>query len=315
MKHNAICLMGPTASGKTALSLAIAKRYPVEIISVDSTMVYCDMDIGSAKPTVEERAVCPHHLIDVRTPEESYSAADFCQDAKRLITDICARGRMPLLVGGTMMYFRALQQGLSNLPKSDPIIRARLQARLETEGLAELYNALMQCDPPMAARLHPHDTQRILRALEVFEQTGRPMSIQQTGGSAKEDTILYHNMALFPENRVWLHQRIAERFEIMLKQGFLEEVDRLQAKYNWSLANPSARSVGYRQALEYLAGGLSYEQFVERGIVETRQLAKRQLTWLRGWPQMVYLEPQSPSLDEQCLAAIAKISDNPSDNI
>lgn len=307
--------MGPTASGKTALSLTIAAQYPVEIISVDSAMVYCDMNIGSAKPSPEEMAVCPHHLIDIRTPLESYSAADFCGDAKRLITDICARGRIPLLVGGTMMYFRALQQGLSNLPRSSPDIRMQLQERLEREGLPTLYESLIKCDPVMARRLHPNDTQRILRALEVYEQTGRPMSSQQTGGERGDDVLQYHNIALFPENRAWLHQRIAERFHIMLEQGFLDEVRMLQRKYNWCLASPSARAVGYRQALEHLSGALSYREFLEKGIVETRQLAKRQLTWLRGWQDVSYLEPQSAIFYEQGLAAIAKISDNPRDKI
>lgn len=302
--------MGPTASGKTALSLTIAKEYPVEIISVDSAMIYCDMDIGSAKPSPEEMAVCPHHLIDIRTPEESYSAADFCADALRLMAEIHQRGNTPLLVGGTMMYFRALQQGLSDLPKSAPEIRAGLQARLLCDGLPSLYQALCDCDPIMATRLHPNDTQRIMRALEVFEQTGLPMSLQQTGGSPQGDGWQYHNLALFPKNRAWLHQRIAVRFHLMLEQGFLDEVRGLQKKYAWSLDCPSARSVGYRQALEHLAGLLSYEEFIERGIVETRQLAKRQLTWLRSWSEVSYLEPQDPDLHEQGLAVIAKISDN-----
>lgn len=305
--------MGPTASGKTALSLAIAKEYPVEIISVDSAMIYCDMNIGSAKPSAEEMAVCPHHLIDIRTPTESYSAADFCTDALRLIAEIRRRGNIPLLVGGTMMYFRALQQGLSDLPKSAPDIRAALQARLVSDGLPSLYEALCACDPVMAERLHPNDTQRIMRALEVFEQTGRPMSLQQTGGSLKDEGIRYHNLALFPQHRAWLHQRIAARFQLMIEQGFLDEVQSLQEKYNWSLACSSARSVGYRQALEYVTGLLSYDEFIERGIVETRQLAKRQLTWLRSWPEISYLEPQDPSLHEQGLAVIAKISDNRND--
>mgnify|MGYP003557781435 CR=1 FL=1 len=277
----AIFLMGPTAAGKTALAMALHSRLPVEIISVDAAQVYRGLDIGTAKPTLEERARTPHRLIDIRDPAETYSAAEFCEDALQAMQEITAAGRIPLLVGGTMFYFRALEQGLPQLPSADPSVRVCLQRELEQHGQAALHARLATLDPARAARIHPKDPQRILRALEIIILTGRTASSYlKQGGSP----LPYHvvKLALYPENRAWLHQRISERFHAMLAQGLLDEAQALFARSELLPTLPSVRTVGYRQAGLYLSKKVNYNQMVEMGIAATRQLAKRQLTWLRA---------------------------------
>lgn len=280
------CLMGPTASGKTALACELLGRFPFEIISVDSAMIYRGMDIGTAKPTSEELALYPHHLIDIRDPIESFSVAEFCEEANTLCEDIISRGKIPFLVGGTMMYFNALQQGLAALPKADESLRASLTQEAQARGWEHMHASLAVIDPLSARKIHPHDSQRIQRALEVYYVSGKPMSILLQD----EKTNLaytYVNLILFPEDRSWLHARIATRFETMLRLGFLEEVQGLLQQWPGVVSCPAMRSVGYRQACEYLLDegqNKDYASFCYKGLVATRQLAKRQLTWLRQWP-------------------------------
>lgn len=297
----AVLLMGPTASGKTGLALELARRYPAEIVSVDSALVYRGMDIGTAKPTPEEQASCPHHLIDILDPTDSYSAAQFAADATRLVDEITARGRLPLLVGGTMLYFKALREGLSDLPQADAGLRAQLEAEAAAQGWPAMHQRLAQLDPETAARLAPGDSQRIQRALEVIALSGQPLSVLHARGrdsAARLDTLA---LALIPAERAWLHQRIALRFQLMLEQGFLDEVSRLrQAWPTLHLGLPSMRCVGYRQAWEHQDGQYDAAEFLERGIAATRQLAKRQLTWLRSTPDTVELDCQQPMLDAAC---------------
>lgn len=288
----AFAILGPTAGGKTGLALDIAAKLPVEIISLDSALVYRDMDIGTAKPSAAERQAVPHHLIDIITPLETYSAADFVADCVRLVADIHRRGRLPLIVGGTMMYFQALTGGLNNLPEADPAVRAALQAEKNAHGLARLYRRLQAADPVTAARLKPTDSQRIERALEVFELTGKPLSRHFDEQQTTPPPLDLHTIALIPENRALLHARIAERFGQMLRQGFLDEMAALRRKYPALTAgHTSMRCVGYRQAWDYIEGGYGYETFVEKGTAATRQLAKRQLTWLRKIPLAQSLDP------------------------
>jgi tRNA dimethylallyltransferase len=303
-----IALAGPTASGKSAAALAIARRWPVEIISVDSALVFKGMDIGTAKPTPAERAQVPHHLIDITDPLCAYSAAHFVQDATRLIGDIQARGRTPLLVGGTMLYFKALMHGLDEMPAADATVRERIEARAQAQGWPALHAELALVDPPTAARLFPNDTQRIQRALEVFELSGRPISAFQTGGATHAGPLMpTHVLSLEPKDRTWLHTRIAQRFDVMLAEGFLHEVRALRARGDLHLELPSMRCVGYRQAWEALeAGGdaLSAAQTTElrdRGIFATRQLAKRQLTWLRSMPERSVVACDAPDALDQVL--------------
>lgn len=292
-QFSALAILGPTASGKTALALRLAEYFPCEIISLDSALVYRDMDIGTAKPSLDERASVPHHLIDIISPLNTYSAADFVRDCVQLVADIRARGRIPLIVGGTMMYFNALTQGLNDLPDADEQIRATLQAQKAQFGLAFLYQRLQQCDPVTAARLKENDSQRIERALEVFELTGKPLSTHlQTAQSVAP--LRVHTITLIPEQRALLHEQINRRFEIMLQQGFLDEVIELKRKYPELNENmPSMRCVGYRQAWAYLAGEMDKNAFVAQGQAATRQLAKRQLTWLRKLPANHILDPFS----------------------
>jgi tRNA dimethylallyltransferase len=273
--------MGPTASGKTELAIALHDRLPVELISVDSAMVYRGMDIGTAKPSREELARAPHRLIDICEPSEIYSAARFRDDALRAMRAITAAGRIPLLVGGTMLYFRALQHGLSALPQSDRAIRADLEARLERDGLAALHRALAKVDPVAARRIHANDPQRTLRALEVWEITGRPLSeLQQVAGQAMPYDAI--KLVRAPAERAVLHARIERRFDAMLAAGFVDEVRALVARGDLQPDLPSMRSVGYRQAWQWLRGECGYEAMVERAKSATRQLAKRQMTWLRS---------------------------------
>ncbi len=298
MKRPVICLMGVTAAGKTELAVELVQRYPLEIISVDSALVYRGMDIGTAKPDAKTLAQAPHRLIDICDPEDTYSAARFRKDALAHIQEITAAGKTPLLVGGTLLYFRALLQGLSPLPAADPEIRQQLSEDARKTGWHQLHQHLQQVDPEAAARIHPNDPQRLQRALEVYLITGQAMSVLQKqiqqGLDEQYDIYAY---ALVPGDRARLHQRIEKRFLQMLEQGFVEEVRNLLAQYDDGVELPAMRSVGYRQIGEYLAGQLTYAGMTERGIIATRQLAKRQMTWLRGEHAPAKLDPQvlSPS--------------------
>jgi len=287
MTLRCLCLAGPTAAGKTAAALAIAQALPVEIVSVDSALVYRGMDIGTAKPSAAERAAVPHHLVDILDPAEVYSAARFVADAKVSIDAIRARGRLPLLVGGTMLYFKALFDGLDTLPAADAAVRAALDAEAAERGWPALHAELARLDPPSAARLAPNDAQRIQRALEVRRLTGRPLSSFH-GRQARAATPP-PLLALEPAERGWLHARIGARFAQMLADGLLDEVRRLRARGDLHLGLPSMRCVGYRQAWEALdegeLGAAALARLAARGSAATRQLAKRQLTWLRGMPQ------------------------------
>jgi len=307
-----IALAGPTASGKTAAALAIAARWPVEIVSVDSALVYRGMDIGTAKPSAAERAAAPHHLIDILEPTQAYSAADFVRDATRLVCAIAARGRTALLVGGTMLYFKALLTGLDDLPAADPAVRERLEARARAEGWPALHAELQRVDPVTAARLFPNDAQRIQRALEVFAVSGRPLSAFHTGRGADPHSPLRENhlIALEPADRAWLHRRIAERFDAMLATGFVDEVRALRARGDLHPELPSMRCVGYRQAWAALdaaptPNAAALAELRERGIFATRQLAKRQLTWLRSLPQRRVIAADAPDALAQVMAAVA----------
>ena len=288
----AFAVLGPTAGGKTGLALRLAQRFPLEIISLDSALVYRGMDIGTAKPTAEELASVPHHLIDIISPLQSYSAAEFAADCLRLCGEISARGRMPLIVGGTMMYFHALVNGLNDLPQADAGVRALLQAQKAEQGLEGLYRRLCGVDAVTAARLKPGDSQRIERALEVFLLTGRPLSDHLAVQTAYRVPLRLHTLVLFPQRRELLHEAIARRFRLMLEQGFIEEVGRLKAEYpSLTAEHNSMRCVGYRQAWDYLDGACAYDAFVDAGIAATRQLAKRQLTWLRKTEADTLLDP------------------------
>ena len=288
----AFAVLGPTAGGKTGLALRLAQRFPLEIISLDSALVYRGMDIGTAKPTAEELASVPHHLIDIISPLQSYSAAEFAADCLRLCGEISARGRMPLIVGGTMMYFHALVNGLNDLPQADAGVRAQLQAQKAEQGLEGLYRRLCEVDAATAARLKPGDSQRIERALEVFLLTGRPLSGHLAVQTAYRVPLRLHTLVLFPQRRELLHEAIARRFRLMLEQGFIEEVGRLKVEYpSLTAEHNSMRCVGYRQAWDYLDGACAYDAFVDAGIAATRQLAKRQLTWLRKTEADTLLDP------------------------
>lgn len=303
-----VLLMGPTASGKTDLAVALTEHLPLDIISVDSAMVFRGMDIGTAKPGPEILARAPHRLIDILDPAESYSAARFRSDALREIRASHARGRIPLLVGGTMLYFRALQQGLAELPSADPVTRARIEAQAAAEGWEAMHARLAAVDPVAAARIHPNDPQRLQRALEVYELTGIPLSEFLARGS--EEAFPYHavEMVVMPADREVLRQRIAVRFRHMLQAGFLEEVERLYRRGDLSPELPSIRCVGYRQAWGYLAGEYDAETMVEKAVAATRQLAKRQLTWLRQWTEAERLDAVNPYLVEHALKFLARNS-------
>lgn len=281
--------MGPTASGKTALAIEMAQKHNCEIISVDSALIYRQMDIGSAKPNAAELALAPHKLIDILDPSESYSAADFRRDAIAEIEAIIKRGKTPLLVGGTMMYFKALLEGLSPLPSADETIRQQIQTRADTEGWEALHQDLCNIDPVAGARIHPNDPQRLSRALEVFYISGKTMTeLTQTKPAALPYDVV--QFAIAPLDRKVLHELIAKRFTIMIEQGFIEEVKTLMARGDLHLDLPSMRCVGYRQCWQYLEGEFGYTTMVEKATAATRQLAKRQLTWLRGWPDVHWLE-------------------------
>lgn len=281
-----IGLMGPTASGKTAFALELAEHYPIEIISVDSALIYRDMDIGTAKPTKAEQAQVPHHLIDIIDPTRRYSAGQFVKETAALVKAIQARGKIPLLIGGTMLYFKALQQGISNMPEQAPTIRAQIDLDAKTQGWPELHQKLKEIDPLIAAKIKPTDSQRIQRALEVFMLSGKPLSAFHESNetvAVLPDLVLF---GLFPSDRTYLHERIANRIHLMMKQGFIEEVEALRQKYLLSLDLPSMRAVGYRQIWNYLEGSLPRTNLDDQILFATRQYAKRQLTWMKAWPKL-----------------------------
>lgn len=298
----AIFLMGPTASGKTACAVALVEAgLPVELISVDSALVFRDMDIGTAKPDAATLARAPHHLIDIISPTEAYSAAQFRNDALRLMADITARGKVPVLVGGTMLYFNTLQHGIHDLPQADPALRQELEAEAATIGWPAMHAKLAQIDPTTAARLQPNDAQRVGRALEICQLSGQTMSALLAEASSEPLPYAISKFALAPSDRAVLHARIAERFELMLKHGLLDEVRALRKKYVLSPDLPSMRCVGYRQSWEYLEGQISAAELREKGIAATRQLAKRQMTWQRSMDDRIEIDCLRPDLVGQIL--------------
>lgn len=295
-KPTAVLLMGPTASGKTALSIAMAQAMNAEIISVDSALVYQGMDIGTAKPNLEERAGIPHHLIDILDPSEAFSTGQFRSRALALMNDITRRGKLPLLVGGTMLYFSALTQGLAKLPEADLEIRQRLDQELRDLGKEVLHARLAQVDPQAAARIHVNDPQRVQRALEVYEISGRPLSEFFQTDQQNQQAYRYLKFIIAPAQRQSLHASIAKRFGLMLQKGFLAEVQALRARGDLDESMPSIRCVGYRQAWSYLNGEYDFETMREKAIVATRQLAKRQFTWLRKEENARHLLSEAPDL-------------------
>ncbi|MDP1997281.1 MAG: tRNA (adenosine(37)-N6)-dimethylallyltransferase MiaA [Gallionella sp.] len=298
--------MGPTASGKTGVAVELAQRLPVELISVDSALVYRNMDIGTAKPDAATLARAPHHLIDIIDPTEAYSAAAFRHDALRLMADITARGKIPLLVGGTMLYFKALREGLSDLPQADPEVRAALDAEIAQHGIQHLHRQLAQVDAETAARLSPNDSQRIQRAMEIYRITGQPMSALISQQESPELPCRIISVALIPSDRAQLHARIATRFKQMLAQGLVEELRALRRRYDLHPDLPAMRCVGYRQAWQFMEGEINEAQLLETGIAATRQLAKRQLTWLRSMPGNIELDCLAPDLAQRVDDAIQR---------
>jgi tRNA dimethylallyltransferase len=306
MHLQAISLMGPTASGKTDLAVWLVERFPLEIVSVDSALVYRGMDIGTAKPDAATLARAPHHLIDLVDPTQSYSAGRFKRDAERVMLEIAGRGHLPLLVGGTMLYFRALRGGLDELPPADPALRAELEARGERLGWPALHAELAGLDPETAARLKPNDSQRIQRALELCLTTGGPMSALLNPSSARQEKKCnWLEFALFPEDRAWLHRRINQRFARMLDAGLVEELRGLRDRYALHPGLPAMRCVGYRQAWRYLDGEIDANGLYVQGAAATRQLAKRQLTWLRSWESAARMEPAASGLFDQVATQVA----------
>ncbi|WP_083615170.1 tRNA (adenosine(37)-N6)-dimethylallyltransferase MiaA [Paraburkholderia sp. SOS3] len=306
------CVLGPTASGKTAAALAFAAQRPTEIVSVDSALVYRGMDIGTAKPTAQERAQVPHHLIDIVDPADAYSASDFRTDALRAIDAIVERGRVPLLVGGTMLYYKALTQGLNDLPAADAALRAELEADAARDGWPALHARLAAVDTQTAARLAPNDAQRIQRALEVFMLTGQPMSTLLAAPPRDDQATARYRfvpVALEPSDRGMLHARIAQRFDAMLEAGFVDEVQRLRARGDLHAGLPSMRCVGYRQAWAYLDGEIDYATMRDKGVFATRQLCKRQLTWLRAMPERIVIDCCASDATEQALHALEQVVD------
>ncbi|WP_277372971.1 tRNA (adenosine(37)-N6)-dimethylallyltransferase MiaA [Pseudomonas sp. AA-38] len=314
----AIFLMGPTAAGKTDLALELARVLPCDLISVDSALIYRGMDIGTAKPDKAVLAEFPHALIDIRDPVESYSAAEFRADALAAMADSTARGRIPLLVGGTMLYYKALLEGLADMPSADPAVRAELEARAAAEGLEALHRELAEVDPESAARIHPNDPQRLVRALEVYRVSGLSMSEhrrRQAAGNPDCDTpgggqlpYTVAQFAIAPAERQILHARIAQRFHAMVEQGLIGEVKALRERSDLHPGLPSIRAVGYRQVWDYLDGRLSRSEMLERGIIATRQLAKRQFTWLRGWENLHWLDSLACDNLSRTLKYLASVS-------
>jgi tRNA dimethylallyltransferase len=303
----AIFLMGPTASGKTAAAVELVQHLPVEIISVDSALVYRDMNIGTAKPDAATLAIAPHHLLDVIDPTEAYSAAAFRTDALRLMADITQRGRIPLLVGGTMLYFRALQNGLNDLPQADAAVRAELDADIALYGVPYLHQQLAEVDPETAARLSPNDSQRVQRALEIYRISGQSMSslLKQPAQATLPYRVL--PLALLPSDRSVLHQRIATRFEQIVEQGLVNELRQLRTRFDLHPDLPAMRCVGYRQAWQFMDDEINHAQFVETGIIATRQLAKRQLTWLRGMTDNITIDCLASDATQQVLSRAVTI--------
>lgn len=302
---DAVLLLGPTACGKSALALRLANELALEIVSIDSAQVYRGMDIGTAKPSRAERARVPHHLLDLRDPKEPYSAADFVRDATAAIAAIRARGKLALVVGGTMLYAKALREGLSALPAADPEVRARIEARAREIGWPALHAELARGDPATAARLAPNDSQRIQRALEVYELTGVPMSALLA--ATERPPLALATIALLPQDRAELHRRIEQRFDAMLAAGFLDEVRALMARGDLRPDLPALRAVGYRQAWEHLARGTPFAAFRAAAIAATRQLAKRQLTWLRSMKDAVVIDPFVPDAFARLLASVRSV--------
>jgi len=294
-----LCIMGPTGSGKTRLAVELVQRLPFDIISVDSALVYRDMDIGTAKPDADTLRVAPHRLIDFLDPSESYSAARFRIDCLQEMELIQQSGRLPLLVGGTLLYFRALQHGLSPMPAANPAVRARLDAQLQEQGLEALHQRLATVDPVAAERIHKNDPQRILRALEVYELTGRSLTAHFSDADPHLQAVPLLKLAVAPCDRALLQDRIERRFDQMLEAGLVAEVERLRARGDLGLQLPSIRAVGYRQVWQYLTGELDYAQMRSRSIIATRQYAKRQLTWLRGDSEVIWLDADAPGLCDQ----------------
>lgn len=306
-----ICLMGPTATGKTelALDLHARARQGIDLISVDSAMVYRGMDIGTAKPDPATRARVPHALVDIRDPAEVYSAANFAEDARGLIARSRAAGRIPLLVGGTMLYYRALLQGFSTLPAADPVVRAQLEAEAAAAGWPALHKRLGSVDPATAERLHPNDAQRIQRALEVHALTGRPLSEQHTGAAMEPLPGPVVRIGVMPEDRHWLHERIQRRFAEMVEQGLIDEVRALRNRGDLHRDLPSTRAVGYRQVWDWLDGDQPVDELVFRGVVATRQFARRQLTWLRRAPAMRWIRAEDVAVRDRLRAELADVID------
>ncbi len=289
-KPKAIFVMGPTAAGKTELAIKLVQEHNCEIISVDSAMVYKNLDIGSAKPSPQELALAPHRLIDICDPSEPYSAARFRNDALQQMAQIVANGKIPLLVGGTMLYYKTLLEGMNNLPDSNPEVRQKLQQELNEKGLAYMHQKLTLVDPDSAKRINPNDPQRILRALEVFAICGKPLSQLHDEQESEEFPYEVLQIGLLPSDRAVLHQRIEQRFHQMLAQGLLDEVQKLYQRGDLNIDLPAIRSVGYRQIWQFLTGELSQDEAIERAIIATRQLAKRQFTWLRSWSNLTPLQ-------------------------
>lgn len=309
MLSTVFCLMGPTASGKTALACELVKHYPCEIISVDSAMIYRGMNIGTAKPDIETLERAPHHLIDICNPDASYSAAQFCHDASLLCHSILAKGKIPLLVGGTMMYFKALQEGLSALPEADESIRGQLLKEAEEQGWAFMHAKLAENDPAAALRIHPNDTQRIQRALEVYALTGQSLS-ECLKTPAIPSAFSFVNLMLLPTDRAWLHERINMRFKMMLDEGLVNELSNILHHWPLTRDNPALRCVGYRQVFDYLQGEYDEAMLCEKGMAATRQLAKRQLTWLRNWPGGYQFSAENPENIGGIMAIMKQILDN-----
>lgn len=301
-----ICLMGPTASGKTALAMALYDNLPCDIISVDSALIYREMDIGTAKPTAEELANYPHKLINIIDAAQSYSVAQFCSDALAEIANSRANNRIPILVGGTMMYFKGLIEGISPLPEANMAVRADIERDAKQYGWQYVHEQLQACDPIAAERIHPNDPQRLTRALEVFRTTGNTLSqLTEIKGEKVSGDVL--QFAITPSDRKVLHERIELRFEQMIAQGFEEEVRQLKARGDLHLDLPSMRCVGYRQMWQYLNGDCTHQEMVFKGVCATRQLAKRQLTWLRGWPDLQQLAMEDEFNLQQVLSAISNL--------
>jgi tRNA dimethylallyltransferase len=301
----AICLMGPTASGKTALAIELVQRLPLEIVSVDSAQIYKTMDIGTGKPDAKTLTLAPHRLIDFLDPLESYSAARFCEDARREMADIRAAGKVPLLVGGTMLYFKALRDGLASMPAADERVRADILNQASAEGWAAIHTELAAVDPIAASRIHPNDPQRLQRALEVFRVSGRSLSDWQAMQSPLPDGgDAFVFLSIQPADRSVLHHRIERRFRQMLEDGLVEEVEALYARGDLGPELPSVRSVGYRQVWQYLSQEVGFDGMVERGIIATRQLAKRQITWLRSWSSLQNFDSDDKNLIDGVIRSI-----------